>query len=64
MKQIDLCARCAALLSDGGYSIKMVKRGINNKVTCGHCNRRRYGATYELTPIRGKDSEEKRNESN
>lgn len=50
MKQIDLCARCAALLSDGGYSIKMVKRGINNKVTCGHCNRRRYGATYEVNP--------------
>ncbi len=56
MKTIDLCTPCAELLREG-YSLKMVKRGINNKVTCGHCNRRRYGATYELTPKR--KSEEK-----
>ncbi len=57
MQTIDLCTPCAELLREG-YSLKMVKRGKNNKITCGHCNRRRYGATYELTPKR--NSEEKK----
>jgi len=61
MTTIDLCTPCAELLREG-YALKMVKRGINNKITCGHCNRRRYGATYEVTPKRKKDSEGK-NES-
>lgn len=50
-KTIDLCTPCAEIMK-AGYTVKVVKRSINNKVTCGHCNRRRYGATYELTPAR------------
>jgi hypothetical protein len=35
----DLCGRCAAMLQEG-Y--------VDHKVTCSHCGRRRYGATYTI----------------
>lgn len=50
----DLCTPCAVLLREK-YNLKVVKRGINYKVTCSHCNRRRYGATYEMSPIGGEE---------
>ena len=55
-KTIDLCTPCAAVIGEG-YTLKMILRGINNKITCGHCNRRRFGATYEIESKRKKEPE-------
>lgn len=38
----DLCGRCAAMLQEG-YDLKRVGGGVDHKVTCSHCGRRRYG---------------------
>lgn len=43
----DLCGRCAAMLQEG-YDLKRVGGGVDHKVTCSHCGRRRYGATYTI----------------
>lgn len=47
MKQLDLCGACAAKMADG-YKLTQLPRPANNKVTCGLCGRRRYGAAYRL----------------
>lgn len=41
------CGRCAAMLQEG-YDLKRVGGGVDHKVTCSHCGRRRYGATYTI----------------
>lgn len=46
-KKHDLCGACAEQLKEG-YSLKKISGGVSNKVTCSHCGKRRYGATYEL----------------
>lgn len=46
-KQIELCGDCAAKLAEG-YKLTQLPRPANNKITCGQCNRRRYGATYRV----------------
>lgn len=43
----ELCGKCAALLREG-FQVKRVTGGVDNKVTCSNCGKRRYGATYEL----------------
>lgn len=48
MKKIDLCAICAAKMQDG-YKLVQLPRPANNKIVCGLCRRKRYGATYEVT---------------
>lgn len=45
---MDLCGECAAKMRDG-YDVKQLPKPTNNKVTCGHCGRRRYGGSYELS---------------
>ena len=47
-KQFDLCKACAEQMKEA-YAVKKISGGIDNKVTCDNCGRRRYGATYELT---------------
>ena len=47
-KKYDLCGACAEELKEG-YALKKISGGVDNKVTCSHCGRRRYGGTYELT---------------
>ena len=47
-KQYDLCGKCAAAFREV-YDLKRVSGGVDNKVTCSHCGRRRYGATYEMS---------------
>jgi hypothetical protein len=44
----ELCGKCAALLREG-FDIKRVGGGVDNKITCSNCGRRRYGATYEVS---------------
>ncbi len=51
-KEIDLCAPCAARetlkLKEAGKTLVRVGGGVNNKISCHICGRRRYGATYEM----------------
>ena len=55
MERIDLCRPCAiAIESKGKKLCRPVKLGINNKVACARCNRRRYGMTYELVDTKSK----------
>lgn len=55
MERMDLCRPCAiAIESEGKKLCRPVKHGINNKVTCESCNRRRYGMTYELVDTKSK----------
>lgn len=44
----DLCGTCAEQLKEG-YNLKKISGGVDNKITCSNCGRRRYGASYELT---------------
>jgi len=55
-KKMDLCGRCAALMMDA-CDLHKVSGGVNNKVTCAYCGKRRYGGSYEVQPKRntGKD---------
>ena len=48
MKKIDLCGTCAAKMGNG-YKLVQLPRPANNKIFCGLCQRKRYGATYEVT---------------
>lgn len=47
MRTIDLCGCCAAKMADG-YKLTQLPRPANNKIICGLCQRKRYGATYQL----------------
>jgi len=47
VKEMDLCGICAALLGNA-YSVRKVSGGVDNKVTCANCGKRRYGASYEV----------------
>ena len=47
-QKYDLCVACAEMLKEG-YTLKKISGGVDNKITCSNCGRRRYGATYELT---------------
>ena len=48
MKTIELCGSCAAKM-EAGYKLRQLPRAVNQKVFCGLCQRKRYGATYEVT---------------
>ncbi len=48
-KKVDLCGPCAAVLGEG-FILTRIAGGVDNKITCAHCGKRRYGATYEMTP--------------
>ena len=46
---MDLCRPCACAIEDEGkYHCRPVKGGVDNKVVCEKCGRRRYGMTYRL----------------
>lgn len=49
MKTVDLCGACAAKLGTA-YSVRKIAGGVDHKVTCAECGRRRYGGTYEVAP--------------
>lgn len=51
MSEMDLCRPCAELMREG-YELKKTKGGVNNKITCAGCGKRRYGSTYEAVPKR------------
>ena len=47
MKTIELCGACAAKVQEG-YKLTQLPRPVNNKIFCGLCMRKRYGATYQI----------------
>lgn len=51
-RQYDFCAPCAAKeeakLAGTGLRLSRVAGGVNNKITCWGCGRRRYGARYTV----------------
>ena len=47
MRKMTLCGRCAELMREH-FLVKTVSRGINQKIECQNCKRRRYGGTFEL----------------
>lgn len=47
-KGTDLCRPCMEYVRAEGKNPKLVYHGINKKVTCSRCGRRRYGATYTV----------------
>lgn len=48
MKKLDLCVPCAAKLGTA-YTVRKVAGGVDKKITCAECGRRRYGGTYEVS---------------
>lgn len=55
-KRVDLCGVCAAQeavkLEETSMTLSRIDGGVNNKITCRICGRRRYGATYEVRNVR------------
>lgn len=50
MKRTELCRPCAcALERESGKRLQVVRQGVDQKVTCARCGRRRYGAVYEAS---------------
>lgn len=43
----DLCRPCAELAREK-YNLTTLTVGVNRKITCEMCHRRRYGSLYEL----------------
>lgn len=46
-KTADLCGGCIDKMAEG-YILTRIAGGVNNKITCACCGKRRYGATYEM----------------
>lgn len=56
-KEIELCTPCAEKMKEG-YRLQQLPRPANNKVTCGLCGKRRFGATYIATKINRRRKED------
>lgn len=50
-KRLDLCRPCAEALRAEGKKLRTARHGIDNKVSCAGCQRRRYGSTYEMEAV-------------
>jgi uncharacterized CHY-type Zn-finger protein len=47
-KTMELCKPCAEELKAGGFLVKPVKEGVDRKIVCGQCKKRRYGKLCEV----------------
>ena len=56
MQQMTLCGRCSDALRDS-YIVRLMRRGINEKIDCDVCKRHTYGGTYDVEKKRRKDDE-------
>jgi hypothetical protein len=43
-KEMDLCKPCAKSLPK--KSLSLIRGGVDNKITCAKCGKRKFGATY------------------
>lgn len=48
MRQADICARCAGMLSSR-YILRRLTVGASAQVRCANCGRLRIGSKYEIT---------------
>ena len=46
-RKADLCGPCIARIGEA-YNLIRVAGGVNRKVICSRCGKKRYGATYEM----------------
>lgn len=58
-KTLMLCRPCAELMRDGGYLVRVVRRGVDKKITCDNCRKRRFGAECVVTLRRRTDAGKK-----
>lgn len=47
-KKMSLCRPCMELEKAKGTKLRVVKKGVDQKVMCVMCRRRRYGTVYEV----------------
>lgn len=47
VNKADLCRECLELYKES-FICKRLPAPVDNKITCSHCGRRRFGATYEI----------------
>lgn len=53
-----LCLPCSMeLKQDGKHNVQYVGGGVNMKITCFRCKRRRYGAEYEVFRKKGGEND-------
>ena len=45
--QKDMCKPCAEA-EKAKHTLKVISSGVNKKIACAVCGRRRYGSTYEV----------------
>lgn len=45
---MELCTACREVMKDA-YTLARVGGGVDNKITCSVCGKRRYGYTYDVT---------------
>ena len=43
----ELCGRCAAILREK-KDVQYISGGVDHKVSCTECGRRRYGGVYDV----------------
>lgn len=60
-KKVELCVPCAVKLEAAGYTVRKISGGVDKKIQCVECGRRRYGVTYELSREgrKGKENEKR-----
>lgn len=51
-RNAELCVPCAMGMRAQGFSVRPTRRGVNQKVTCERCGKRRYGGVYELGGVK------------
>jgi len=49
MAYLDLCRPCVEEMKKAGKLVVFSSGGVNNKITCKNCGRRRFGATYAVS---------------
>ena len=45
--ELDLCVPCSVKLGEA-YDVRKIAGGVDHKVKCAECGRRRYGGTYQV----------------
>ena len=59
MARYDLCRPCLEALKGKGRKLYLAQGGVDHKITCHNCQRRRYGATYSDVPVEQKNTKSK-----
>ena len=52
--EMALCGTCTHLLSENNYVLRRIGGGINAKVVCELCGKRRFGGRFTVERMHGK----------